>query len=275
MVARGRKYSDGRRAVTIAAREFHDGCLVVAHRGASTEEPENTVAAFEAAVAAGADAVELDVRLTADGVPVVLHDPDVMATTDGRGAVHTLSLAEVKRLDASGGRGPRQEIPTLAEALEALARHPDVAVDLEIKNIPGEPAFDSPEEGVLRATLGTLEASGFDGPVLVSSFNWITIERCKELAPEVATGFLTIAAIDPRAALVYARQRGHDFILPQSSALLAAGAAVVEEAHADGIRVGTWTVDDPRELRTMFEWRVDAVASNVPARAVAVRDGGG
>lgn len=261
--------------MTIAPREFHDGCLVVAHRGASAEEPENTVAAFDAAVAAGADAVELDVRLTGDGVPVVLHDPDVASTTDGRGAVHTLSLAEVKRLDASGGRGPRQEVPTLADALEVLGRHAGVAVDLEIKNIPGEPAFDSPEEGVLRATLRTLEESGFPGPVLVSSFNWITIERCKEMAPEIPTGFLTIAAIDPRAALVYARQAGHDFILPQSSTLLAAGEALVEEAHRDDVRVGTWTVDDPGELSTLFRWGVDAVASNDPTLAVTVREGVG
>lgn len=248
---------------------------MVAHRGASADEPENTVAAFEAAVAAGADAVELDVRLTADGVAVVLHDPDVASTTDGRGAVHTLTLAELKRLDASGGRGPRQEIPTLAEVLEALRPHPAVVVDLEIKNIPGEPAFDSPQEEILRATLRTLESSGFEGPVLVSSFNWITIERCKELAPELGTGFLTIAAIDPRAALVYARQSGHDFILPQSSALLSAGPTLVEEAHRDGVRVGTWTVDDPDDLATLFGWGVDAVASNLPALAVAVRDGDG
>ncbi|HEX2030229.1 MAG TPA: glycerophosphodiester phosphodiesterase [Actinomycetota bacterium] len=248
--------------------------MVVAHRGASAQEPENTVAAFEAAVAAGADAVELDVRLTADGIPVVLHDPDVASTTDGRGPVHALTLAEVKRLDASGGRGPRQEVPTLAEALDVLGRHAGVAVDLEIKNIPGEPAFDSPDEAILNATLRTLEASGFGGPVLVSSFNWITIERCKEVAPELPTGFLTIAAMEPRAALVYARQRGHDFILPQSSALLAAGDPLVEEAHREGIRVGTWTVDDRGDLATLFGWGVDAVASNVPALAVAVRDGG-
>ena len=88
---------------------------------ASAAEPENTVAAFEAAAAAGADVIELDVLLTSDGVAVVLHDADLSITTDGSGLVHTKTLAEVKRLDASGGRGPRQEIPTLAEALDAAA----------------------------------------------------------------------------------------------------------------------------------------------------------
>ena len=80
---------------------------MVAHRGASSTYPENTLEAFEGAIAAGADAVELDVRLTADGIPVVMHDLDVAATTDGHGFVHTMTLADLKRLDASGGRGRR------------------------------------------------------------------------------------------------------------------------------------------------------------------------
>lgn len=243
---------------------------MVAHRGASAAEPENTLAAFEAAVRAGADVVELDVRLTADGVPVVLHDPNVAATTDGAGPIHTLRLDEVKRLDASPGRPGRHEIPTLAEALGSLRN--GVAADLEIKNIPGEEAFDSPREAILEATLRTLDDVSFAGPVLVSSFNWLTIERSKELAPDLPTGFLTISAVEPSAALVYARQRGHEFVLPQSAALLEAGEAFVSEAHAEGIRVGTWTVDDEEAIETLFGWGVDAVASNRPDLAIAVRD---
>lgn len=244
--------------------------LVVAHRGASAAEPENTLAAFDAALAAGADAGELDVRLTSDGVPVVLHDPDVSAATDGSGLVHEMTLAEVKRLDASGGRGARQEVPTLAEALEAIEGRG--GVDLEIKNLPGEPAFDSPREAVLEATLEALEAAAFGGPGLVSSFNWLTIERSKQLAPEIPTGFLTIAAIDAHAALVYARRGGHDFVLPQTPALLAAGEDLVAEAHRDGVRVGTWVADEPAILETLFSWGVDAVACNDPAAAIAVRE---
>lgn len=245
---------------------------MVAHRGASSSEPENTVAAFEAAARAGTDVVELDVRLTADGVPVVLHGPDVSATTDGTGLVHTLTLTEVKRLDASGGRGGRVEIPTLAEALTAMAAHPGLGVDLEIKNIPGEEAFDSPKEAILEATLVVLEETGFPGPVLVSSFNWLTLERSKQLAAEVPTGFLTVGAIDPRASVVYASHAGHDWVLPNVSAVLEAGEGLVGEAHAEGLRVGTWTVDDEPTLASLFRWGVDAVASNDPARAVGVRD---
>ena len=250
--------------------EFHRGSLVVAHRGASAAEPENTLVAFEAAVAAGADVIELDVRLTADGIPVILHDADVAATTDGSGWVHDLTLRDVKALDAGRGAG-RHEIPTLAESLDVAARG-GVAVNLEIKNLPGEPSFDSPDESVLRASLEELDRAAFSGPVLISSFNWITIERSRELTSEVPTGFLTIGPVDAYAAFVYVRQRGHDFVLPQTTALLPAGEAFVRKAHDEGIAVGTWVADDPETLETLFGWGVDAVASNDPVTAKAIRD---
>jgi glycerophosphoryl diester phosphodiesterase len=234
-------------------------------------EPENTLVSFESALHAGADVVELDVRLTADGVPVVLHDADVAATTEGTGFVHELTLGQVKALDAGGGGSARQEIPTLAEALDLLAAH-DAAANLEIKNLPGEPAFDSPREAILEGAIGVVRDSRFSGPVLVSSFNWLTIERCRDLVPGVHTGFLTIAAVDAWAALVYVRHHGHDFVLPQTPALASAGEAFVREAHDTGVRVGTWVADDEDLLAELFAWGVDAVASNDPQRAVAVRD---
>jgi glycerophosphoryl diester phosphodiesterase len=245
--------------------------LVVAHRGASLDQPENTLPAFESAISAGAEVVELDVRLSADGVAVVMHDPEVSRATDGQGFVHELTLQQLKRLDASKGRGPRAEVATLREVLEAVSGR--AGVDLEIKNIPGEPAFDSPTEAVLTAAFRELEAASFDGEVLISSFNMITLERSRALAPELPTGFLTFAAIEPSAALAYARGAGHAWVLPQVVALLQAGRAFVGEAHDAGIRVGTWVVDDSETMATLFGWGVDAVASNDPELAVRVRDG--
>ena len=245
--------------------------MVVAHRGASSTQPENTLTAFDAALRAGADVVELDVRLTADGVPVVLHDADVAVTTDGNGWIHELTLDQVKALDAGRGSGTTERIPTLEEALDVAAGHGG-AVNLEIKNLPGEPSFDSPEESILLAAFETVGASRFRGPLLVSSFNWFTIERSKEVAPAVPTGFLSIAVVDAHAALVYTRQHGHDFVLPQTGALMAAGETLVEQAHEAGVRVGTWVADEEAELETLFTWGVDAVASNDPVLAIAVRD---
>jgi len=254
------------------SREFHDRSfderafpLVVAHRGASATHPENTLAAFDAAIAAGADAVELDARLTADEVVVVLHDSDVGRVTGGAGPVSSLTLADVKRLRVGG-----EEIATLAETLRLLSGR--AGVDVEIKNFPGEPSFDSPREAVAEAVLRALEEEAFAGPVIVTSFNWLSIERVRELAPNLPTGFITVAPIEPAAALVYARTHGHEWILPQADALVAAGPGIVEEAHGSALRVGTWTVDDEDRLAELFAWGVDAVASNDPALAVRVRD---
>lgn len=244
--------------------------IVVAHRGSSATHTENTLPAFEGAVQAGADMVEVDVRLTSDGVAVILHDLDVSATTDGSGFVHTLTLAQVKGLKAAGGRGPRTEIPTLREALELLSGR--AGIDIEIKNLPGEPAFDSPREAAAEQVVGLLHETGFEGMVLVSSFNWLSIERIQELAPAIATGFLTTAAIDPRAALVYARSRGHAYVLPQAPVIYEAGASFVEAAHSAGVLVGTWTVDDPAAIEGLFAMGVDAIVTNDPGVAVPIRN---
>lgn len=239
--------------------------LVVAHRGASADHPENTLVAFEAAIAAGADGVELDVRLTADGVAVVLHDAETGVVTDGSGPVSGMRLAELKRLRVRG-----EEVPTLDEALEVISGR--AIANLEIKNLPGEADYDSPREAVVEAVAASVQRVGFEGTVLVSSFNWLSIERARELLPGALTGFLTIGAIDPRAALVYARSRGHDYVLPHVEALLGVGADYVADAHEAGLRVGTWTVDEDDRLATLFGWEVDAVATNRPDAAVRVRD---
>lgn len=214
--------------------------------------------------------VELDVRLTADGVPVILHDLDVGITTDGSGLVHMLTFDEVRGLDASGGRGDAVTIPTLEEALELLSGR--VGIDIEIKNLPGEASFDSPREAIAERVVELLDRTAFSGEVIVSSFNWLSIEHVRRLDPSIPTGFLTQAFIDPFAALVYARSEGHAFVLPQVPAVVGAGATFVEQAHADGIRVGTWVADDEDVIRELFEMGVDAVASNDPVTAVRVRD---
>jgi glycerophosphoryl diester phosphodiesterase len=243
---------------------------VVAHRGASAIYPENTLESFQGAIDAGADAVELDVRMTADGVPVIMHDLDVSNTTDGTGFLHLLTLAEVKALDAANGHGPRAEVPTLAEALDLLSGR--VGVNIEVKNLPGEPAFDSPKEAAAEAVVRLVGERGFDGPLLVCSFNWLSIERVLAMDGGIPTGFLTTALIEPAAALVYVKDRGHRYVLPQAPGLFAAGRDFVDAAHAAGVRVGTWTVDDPEAIEQLFEMGVDAVATNDPQIAIPIRD---
>jgi len=147
----------------VSERRFSQegGRLVVAHRGDSAHEAENTIPAFESAIAAGADVVEFDVRMTADDVAVVMHDPDVARTTDGAGLVRDLHLVEIKRLRIRTADGGDTEVPTLEEALRCLSGR--AAADVEIKNIPGEPDFEGSRELAVEATLHALEAVGFDG----------------------------------------------------------------------------------------------------------------
>jgi glycerophosphoryl diester phosphodiesterase len=241
----------------------------VAHRGASASEAENTLAAFDEAVAFGADVVEFDVRMTADDVAVVMHDPDVSRTTDGHGLVRELRLDELKALRIRTSDGGFTQVPTLEEALTCLSGR--VAVDVEIKNIPGEPDFDGENERAVEATLRSLDAVAFTGKVLISSFNPSSIARVLSLAPDVPTGLLTSEDVDPLAALQFARDQGHGWVLPFVRGVLAAGPSLAERVHRAGMRLGTWITDDPAEAVAAMRAGVDAVATNDPAAIVAAR----
>lgn len=239
---------------------------VVAHRGASSTRPENTLASFEEAVRLGAEILELDVRLSRDGVLVVIHDPAVDRTTDGSGFVHELSAAQIASMHAADGG----TVPTFAEVLDTVRGRAAIAV--EIKNVPGEPAFEAARERIVEAVHEELGRADFGGAVLVISFNPASIAASKALAPDVPTGFLTTDMVDPREALGYAAAQGHDMVLPGSRASIPAGEAFVEEVHAAGLRAGTWTIDEPETVRMLFDRGFDAVASNDPAMALAVLD---
>jgi glycerophosphoryl diester phosphodiesterase len=239
---------------------------IVAHRGASSTMPENTLGSFEEAVRLGARIVEFDVRLARDGVPVVMHDPRVERTTDGTGAVHELASTELAALDAGSPDAP-ERVPTLGDVLDLLSGRAGVAI--EIKNLPGEPGFRADGETLVEVTHAEIERRGFDGPVLLISFNPRSIGVSRSIAPHVPTGFLTTELVPPQDALEHARQEGHEMVLPSVTSLLAAGDAFVGDAHAAGLLVGTWTVDDPDRVRALVDRGVDAIASNDPAMALA------
>jgi glycerophosphoryl diester phosphodiesterase len=244
------------------------GHLLIAHRGASAVEAENTLAAFEAAIVAGADAVEFDVRVTADGAAVVMHDPDVGRTTGGRGLVRDLTLEEVKRLRIRTVEGA-VEVPTLAEALRCCSGR--VGVDVEIKNLPGEPDFEPDRQTAVEATLAALDEVSFSGSVLMSSFNPLSIAHVHRLAPDVQTGLLTDRDVDATVAIAYAAAEGHTWALPFIRSVLGTGEQVVAEAHAAGLRLGVWITDEPTEAVRLWEAGVDAVATNDPASLTAAR----
>ena len=234
--------------------------MVVAHRGASIEQPENTIAAFEAAIDAGADAVEFDVRMTVDGSAVVMHDPEVSRTTDGSGIVSEMSLEQVRGLG----------VPTLEEALRCLSGR--AAVDIEIKNSPDEPGYTPGAEPAVEATLAALDTVAYRGSVIVSSFDPRSIAHCRALRPDVPTGLLTWYDVSAEDARIQASGHGHPWVLPFVVKVLEADEGFVARVHRGGALLGVWIADDPETARHLFERGVDAVATNDPRAIVPIRD---
>ena len=221
---------------------------VLAHRGASRAERENTVAAFRRAHEMGADGVELDVRRCADDVLVVHHDP---LLGDGR------IIRQTPHADLP------THIPTLSEALDACH---GMWVNLEIKNDPSEPDFD-PSEWVAERTMALLDLRGESHRWLMSSFRIETMDRCRALAPQIRTAWLV--SIVPDDVIDTLTGRGHVALHPWVRLLTR---EVVDACHGAGIEVNTWTCDDPERMRELIEWGIDGICTNVPDIALAVRD---
>ncbi len=219
---------------------------VLAHRGASQAAPENTIAAFHLAGAMGSDAVELDVRRTADGLLVVHHDPFL---DDGRPIV-----------DANACDLPAH-IPHLGAALDACA---GMWVNVEIKNDPEEPDFD-PTDSIADRTIAELRDRDDDARWLVSSFRIETIDRCRSLAPSIRTAWLVVEVPDDVIATMVGR--GHMALHPWVASLLRSH---IDVCHGAGIEVNTWTCDDPVRMAELVEWGIDGICTNVPDVAVEV-----
>ena len=221
--------------------------LVVAHRGASVEYPENTIEAFEAAIV-GADAVEFDVRMTADGHAVVMHDPDVSRTTDGTGLVSEMTLDEiVGRADAGGGA----RVPVRPCRRRHRGQEP-----------AEEPGFTPEREAAVEAR-SSLDAAAFSGQVIVSSFNPSISSRA--LRPDVPTGLLTQYDVDAEEAL--AMSHGHPWVLPFVLKVLEAGDGVADQVG--GALLG---VDRRRSRPRAACFGSRPVATNDPRGIVPVRD---
>ncbi len=230
---------------------------VIGHRGAAALAPENTLAGVDAAAALGARMVEVDVKLTADGVPILMHDDDLDRTTDGRGAVRATPLAVIRRLDAGRWFGPAfagERVPTLAEAL-VMARQLDLALNLEIK-----PCAGRERETALVALAEARRLWPADRPPpLVSSFELESLLAAREAAPDW-----------PRGYLIWERPADWSAIAD------AVGAATIAVNHAfetpDGIAacratgrpVLAYTVNDPARARALFALGVAAVFSDRP-----------
>ncbi len=224
---------------------------VVAHRGASGEYPENTLLAFSKALEQGADAFELDVRLTADGVPVVLHDPTLERTTDGSGPVAALGLRDVRRAKTAGG----EPIPTLAEV---LVRFPATPLVIEVK-----------EARAARPVLAVLRTHDAERRVLVGAFNRSVLRPLvgSECARAPSRG--EVAAFWTAAHLRFAWRLGkyRAFSVPERSGLLrVVNRSFVRTARRAGLPVHVWTVDELAHAARLRALGVCGIITNYPGR---------
>lgn len=200
--------------------------------------------AFRRAGDIGADAVELDVRRTADGVLVVHHDPKL---ADGR-----------EILSVRFGELP-DYVPTLDASLDACGA---MWVNVEIKNDANEPDFD-PTDGIAARVAEALDARGVPAKFLVSSFRRETIDAFRVVAPDIDTAFLTAdpSVADDVQLLDSLVQSGHRALHPWFG-LVTQG--LVTACHERGIELNVWTCDDPIAMRKLADWGVDGICTNVP-----------
>lgn len=223
-----------------------DTPLVIGHRGASADAPENTLAAFGLAAEQGAQGVEMDVRLAADGNVVVIHDKTVARTTGGTGAVADLTTAELQALDAGLG----QPVPTLDDVFQAFG--PALLYNVELKD------YSLRSHGLEIAVADRIAAYHLENQVVVSSFNPLIVRRARRHLSRTTM-----------TAVIWDRGPRWLWHLPAETEADHPHYSLVDEAYMawarqQNHRVHVWTVDDPAEARRLTRLGVHAIITNKP-----------
>jgi len=242
--------------------------IIVAHRGASGRAPENTMEAYRLGIEAGADAIELDVHLTSDRQLAVIHDDTLDRTTDRTGAVSELTMDEIREADA-GARferpadgslpfaGKGLKVPALPEVLEWLPSASGLVIEIKAR---------AAADAVVETVAGSAVQS--DGRLSVISFDEVAIDRVHELDPSVRTGYLLAPgqAIEP--AIEWAAARGHAGVHPWERDLGDDPLPILSKAHAAGLEVGCYVVNDPIRMRFLDGTGLWGFVTDVPEVAV-------
>jgi glycerophosphoryl diester phosphodiesterase len=242
--------------------------LIIGHRGASGDAPENTLAAFDLAMAQNADGIEFDVHLSKDGVPVVIHDFTLKRTTSGRGRVRDHTAAELKRLDAGSWFNRRfpgradpsyagESIPTLAETLTWVRANHCLAY-LEIKQ------GRVPYPGIAERVMVEIRSAGLASLVTVISFRSATIRQFRRLQGEIAAG---LDCTRPLAAIQMAKSVGARTVLPHWRF---AGPRFIARAHRAGLAVVVWGLDDREAMGRKLTQGMDGIITGYPGRLRSV-----
>ena len=237
--------------------------LVVAHRGAPAVAPENTMEAYRLAVEMGADAIELDVHLTADGKLAVMHDETVERTTNLTGAIASMTMKQLRtadaghRFEAPDGsfpfRGKGLKVPTLAEVLKWLPTGIGLVIEVKAR------AATAPTIAALRGSR-VREA----GAVTLISFDERAIEESRQLDPEIPTGYLLVPSQPVEAALVYAVEHGHAGVHPWDGDLGLDPSSILQVASAYGRLLGCYVVNDPARMQQLAALGLWGFVTDVP-----------
>jgi glycerophosphoryl diester phosphodiesterase len=240
-------------------RFYRDQPLVIAHRGARDVAPENTLAAFRAAIDLDADGIELDIVCCITGEIVVLHDDSADRTTDGSGLVREMPFSALRELDAGAWFSDAfvdERIPLLQEVLDLIG--PRFRINIEIKSA------DIRGDGIEQKTAQMIRARDLGDQVIISSFNPMALWRTKRIAPDLKRGLLYA----PDMPIFLARAWSRRLIQPDS---LHPQASMVDEhymrwARDNGYRVNVWTVNEIAEMHKMIALGVDAIITDHPGK---------
>ncbi len=229
---------------------------VIAHRGASADAPENTIAAFQLALDNGADGIELDVMLSGDDQLVVIHDDTVDRTTNGSGRVGDMTLQALQSLDAGAG----EKIPTLRQVFDRFGGK--FLINIELKN------YSSLFDALPIKVAALVKEYKLEESVIVSSFNPFNLPRFRRRLPEVPLGLLTQP--DQAKRWIW-RLFQYDALHPYFSDV---DEALVSALHARDRQINVWTVDDPNEIKRLAELAVDSIITNQPKSTRGILESG-
>ena len=235
---------------------------IIAHRGYSQKYPENTLAAFQAAVATGAPMIELDVMFSRDRKPVVIHDATLERTTNGHGAVKDFTVAELKKLDAGSWFDPRfadQRLPQLSEVLNLMGDQ--TRVNIEIKGHTYEPGH--PPDAIEKQIAAMVKKKNLQNAILISSFEIDFLVQIASMPDPPAIALLSNTPASPRIVDIcthlsaFSWHPDHRVVTPDQ----------VDRMHHAGIKVFPYTVNTCRDYEKMIDMNVDGVITDDPLLA--------
>lgn len=224
--------------------------IIIAHRGASYVAPENTLAALKKAIELGAEYAEVDVYQTRDGEIVLMHDEKLERTTNVKGKIWDFTLDELKQLDAGswfGNEFKAEPIPTLREAVQLVKGKMKLNIEIKIKR---------EEPDLAQKVLDLIRAEEFEKDCVVTSFDRKTVEKIKQIAPEIETGFIFDKEYPPDVfeGSWDALSSNYRLVKPE----------FVQKAREHKKKIYAWTVNSRREMKRLIDLKIDGIITNRP-----------